>query len=179
MPEIRESSLIAGVKFARFQSYTDDRGRFLETFRREWFPERTWNEVQGNRSDSRAGVLRGLHFHLKQIDYWVPFSGRIRVGLVDVRQSSPTRGAKEMLEIGEDNLVGIYVPIGVAHGFLALTDSTLTYVVDMYFDGTDEYGVAWDDPDIAMPWGTTSPILSPRDVNNPRLRDIPPEALPL
>jgi dTDP-4-dehydrorhamnose 3,5-epimerase len=72
----------------------------------------------------------------------------------------------------------VYVPEGVAHGFLALTDAVLTYVVDNYFDGTDEFGVAWDDPDIAMPWGTTSPFLSPRDRSNPRLRDIPEDSLP-
>jgi dTDP-4-dehydrorhamnose 3,5-epimerase len=178
MPEIRESNLIAGVKFVRLESFSDERGQFLETFRREWFPERAWGHVQGNRSDSRKGVLRGLHFHRRQIDYWVPFAGRMRVGLFDLRRESPTFRSGETLEIGEDNPVGVYVPEGVAHGFLALTDAILTYVVDNYFDGTDEYGVAWDDPDIAMPWGTDSPILSPRDRKNPRLRDIPDDALP-
>jgi dTDP-4-dehydrorhamnose 3,5-epimerase len=178
MPEIRESSLIAGVKFVHLESFSDERGQFLETFRREWFPERAWDHVQGNRSDSREGVLRGLHFHRRQIDYWVPFAGRMRVGLFDLRRGSPTYRARETMEIGEDNLVGVYVPEGVAHGFLALTDAVLTYVVDNYFDGTDEFGVAWDDPDIAMPWGTTSPILSPRDRSNPRLRDIPEDSLP-
>ena len=179
MPEIRESSLIAGVKLVRLHSFSDERGQFLETFRREWFPERSWDQVQGNRSDSRAGVLRGLHFHRRQIDYWVPFAGRMRVGLYDLRRGSPTRGGRETLEIGEKNPVGVYIPEGVAHGFLALTDAILTYVVDSYFDGSDEYGVAWDDPAIAMPWGAEAPILSPRDRGTPLLPDIPAGDLPL
>jgi dTDP-4-dehydrorhamnose 3,5-epimerase len=68
----------------------------------------------------------------------------------------------------------------VAHGFLALTDATLLYIVDNYYDGgRDEYGVAWDDPDLCMEWGnSTVPILSPRDAANPHLKEIAAERLP-
>ncbi|MFN3981735.1 MAG: dTDP-4-dehydrorhamnose 3,5-epimerase family protein, partial [Caldilinea sp.] len=59
MTEIVESSRISGVKIARLKAVSDERGRFLETFRKDWFPERSWEIVQTNRSDSRAGVLRG------------------------------------------------------------------------------------------------------------------------
>ncbi|UCC62390.1 MAG: dTDP-4-dehydrorhamnose 3,5-epimerase family protein, partial [Anaerolineae bacterium] len=82
------------------------------------------------------------------------------------------------LEIGEANLIGIYVPIGIAHGFVALSEAILTYLVDNYYDGTDEHGVAWNDPDIDLPWGVANPRLSPRDAQNPFLRDIPLENLP-
>ena len=57
----------------------------METFRVEWFPQVNWDRMQSNRSDSKAGVLRGLHYHFKQIDYWYATRGNIRVGLVDLR----------------------------------------------------------------------------------------------
>ena len=63
---------------------------------------------------------------------------------------------------------GLYIPPGVAHGFAALTDVTLVYLLDRYFDGSDEYGVAWDDPEIAADWGIMNPVLSARDRANPR-----------
>jgi dTDP-4-dehydrorhamnose 3,5-epimerase len=69
-------------------------------------------------------------------------------------------------------------PPGVAHGYLALTEITICYLVDRYFDGSDEHGVAWDDPEVAIPWGAAAPILSVRDASNPRLREIPLETRP-
>jgi dTDP-4-dehydrorhamnose 3,5-epimerase len=178
MPEILESARIAGVKRVRLPAFADERGRFVETFRKEWFPERSWARVQTNRSDSRAGVLRGLHYHFQQVDYWYVPSGRMRVGLADLRRSSPTSRCSEVIELDGDNPFGLFIPSGVAHGFLALTDVTLTYLVDNYYDGADELGVAWDDPDLAVAWGVTDPLLSPRDRANPRLNDIAPARLP-
>lgn len=178
MAEIIESHRIVGVKIVRLKALSDERGRFLETFRKEWFPERTWERVQTNRSDSRAGVLRGLHYHFHQVDYWYVTQGRIRVGLADLRKNSPTFGASETIELGDHNECGLYIPSGVAHGFHALTDATLIYLVDNYYDGSDEFGVAWDDPDLAVPWNVSAPIVSARDRNNPQLRDIPAEQRP-
>lgn len=178
MTEIISSSVIAGVKFAKLRAFTDERGFFMETFRKAWFPERTWEIVQTNRNFSKAGVLRGLHYHHKQVDYWCVMQGTIRVALADLRPSSPTFRASETLEIGDNNHTGIFIPVGVAHGFLSLTDSTLTYVVDNYYSGDDELGVAWDDPELKIAWGIDAPILSERDRQNPRLADIPPHQLP-
>jgi dTDP-4-dehydrorhamnose 3,5-epimerase len=178
MTEIIESKVIRGVKFARLQVLADDRGRFLETFRKEWFPERNWDIVQTNCSYSRANVLRGLHYHHQQVDYWFVPQGVIQVALADLRRSSPTWSASQTLEIGDDNLVGIFIPVGVAHGFAALTDATLTYLVDNYYDGNDEYGVAWNDPVLGIDWGVSEPILSVRDRQNPLLKDIPTHHLP-
>ena len=178
MIEIVESSLIKGVKFAKLRPFEDERGRFMETFRTAWFPERSWDIIQTNRSDSKAGVLRGLHFHHRQVDYWYVVKGTIRVALADLRPSSPTHLATQTVEIGDDNQVGVFIPTGVAHGFVALTDATLTYIVDNYYDGGDENGVAWNDPDLAIDWGVAEPILSNRDRNNARLADIPPDQLP-
>lgn len=178
MSEIQESPIIKDVQIVHLKSFGDDRGRFMETFRKEWFPQRSWEIVQTNRSDSRAGVLRGLHYHFQQVDYWYVIGGKIRVGLVDLRPHSPTFGKAQTIEMGAENQVGIFIPVGVAHGFVALTDATLIYVVDNYYNGADEFGVAWNDPEVALPWGVESPLLSPRDAANPRLRDIPPEKLP-
>lgn len=178
MAQISESDLIQGVVLVSLAPFEDERGHFVETFRKEWFPQRTWDVIQGNASYSRAGVLRGLHFHHRQVDYWFVPSGTIRVGLCDLRCSSPTYRAVQTLEIGDQSFMGLYIPVGVVHGFVALTDAILTYLVDNYYDGTDEHGVAWNDPDINLPWGISNPHLSCRDAQNPFLRDIPPENLP-
>ena len=178
MTDIVESTHIAGVKLAHLRSFGDERGRFLETFRADWFPERGWNVVQTNRSDSQAGVLRGLHYHFKQVDYWYPVAGHLRVGMADLRQGSPTYGASQVIELDGAQPTGVFIPIGVAHGFYAVTDVILTYVVDNYYSGDDEFGVAWDDPVLAVGWNVDKPILSDRDMRNPRLADIAAEALP-
>lgn len=178
MANILPSKTIHGVYLAKLVSYADERGRFLETFRKEWFPQRTWENVQANRSDSRAGVLRGLHYHFKQVDYWYVVRGQIRAALADIRPDSPTSGATETVEMGEDAQLGLFVPIGVAHGFVALTDATLTYIVDNYYDSNDEHGVAWNDSRLAIDWGLESPTLSARDAANPSLAEIPPSRLP-
>ena len=177
MTVIEESHNISGVKIATLNMHPDDRGHFMETFRKSWFPERSWDIIQANRSFSKAGVLRGLHYHHHQVDYWYPITGRLRVGLCDLRRGSPTEGVHEAFVIDDEKPVGVLVPPGVAHGFLALTETCLTYLVDRYYDASDEHGVAWDDPDIAMPWEVEAPLLSERDRQNPRLRDIPPAQL--
>ncbi len=178
MTEIIELDRIQGVKLVVLRSFSDERGRFLETFRKDWFPERSWTIVQTNRSDSQAGVLRGLHYHFQQVDYWYVARGQVRVGLADLRQGSATCGASAVVELGEQHECGLLIPNGVAHGFYALTAATLTYLVDNYYDGQDEHGVAWNDPTLAVPWGITDPILSARDRANPRLSEILPGQRP-
>lgn len=178
MAEISDSKLIKGVQFAALQAFGDDRGRFLETFRKAWFPQRSWARVQSNVSYSKAGVLRGLHFHYHQVDYWFCVHGTIQVGLADLRPDSPTFRQTEALEIGEENQVGIFIPVGVAHGFLALTEAALAYHVDNYYDNTDEHGVAWNDPGLAVDWKWSEPILSDRDLSNPVLEELAVDRLP-
>lgn len=169
---------IHGVMTLPLQPFGDERGRFMETFRAEWFPGVDWTRLQCNRSDSSAGVLRGLHYHFNQVDYWCPLRGELRVGLVDLRRSSPTYLAAASLDMGGDGLRGLFIPEGVAHGFAALSDCTLMYIVNNYYDGADEYGIAWDDPQANIDWGISAPALSRRDQNNPRIADIPPAAQP-
>lgn len=178
MATIRDFEAISGVQVAELKVWGDDRGRFLETFRKEWFPQRCWERVQTNRSDSQAGVLRGLHYHHRQVDYWYVLRGTIRVGLADLRPSSPTYLQSAVLEMSEERPTGLFVPTGVAHGFVTLTEATLTYIVDNYYDGADELGVAWNDPQLRVPWDVENPILSPRDQRNLPLADIDPQKLP-
>ncbi|MDP8937055.1 MAG: dTDP-4-dehydrorhamnose 3,5-epimerase family protein, partial [Actinomycetota bacterium] len=152
-------------------------GRFVETYRRSWFP--TGREmVQGNRSDKQAGSLVGLHYHLHQADYWYFTTGRARVVLHDLREGSPTDRNTLALDMGDDDERGVFIPPGVAHGFAALTDLTITYLVDQYYNAEDELGVAWDDSSIGAQWGVTNPILSTRDQSNPGRAEIPPGRRP-
>ncbi len=170
---------IHGVQTVPLQAFGDARGRFMETFRLEWFPQVSWNRLQSNRSDSAAGVLRGLHYHFQQVDYWCPTRGDIRVGLFDLRRSSPTYLQAATLDIGEANPLGLFIPEGVAHGFAALSACTLIYIVNNYYDGgKDEFGIAWDDPQVNIDWGVSQPALSQRDQNNPYIADIPLADLP-
>jgi dTDP-4-dehydrorhamnose 3,5-epimerase len=178
MKQITDFEAIQGVQVVELVARSDERGQFLETFRKEWFPQRAWEHVQTNRSDSRRGVLRGLHYHHRQVDYWYVARGQIRVGFADLRPASPTFRNSAVLEMGDDRPLGLYIPTGVAHGFLALTDATLIYLVDNYYDSSDENGVAWDDPELAVPWDVEAPLLSQRDLQNPRLADIPEDKLP-
>ena len=178
MPDITDSQLIEGVQFVTLRTFGDDRGRFLETFRKEWFPQRSWTRVQSNVSYSKAGVLRGLHYHFHQVDYWFCVDGTVQVALADLRPDSRTFRQTETLEIGENNDKGVFIPVGVAHGFLALSDAVLTYNVDNYYDNSDEHGVAWNDPELAVEWMQDAPQLSERDRDNPLLADLPVDRLP-
>ena len=179
MTKIEAIQEINGAQIAQLRAFEDERGRFMETFRKEWFPQRSWEKVQCNRSESKAGVLRGLHYHHHQIDYWHVTKGRLRAALVDIRRDSPTYLNSFVVEMGKRNEIGLYIPVGVAHGFFAITDVMLIYTVDNYFNGgLDERGVAWNDPAFKLDWGTDSPILSERDKNNRLLGNIPEKELP-
>jgi dTDP-4-dehydrorhamnose 3,5-epimerase len=182
MPEITESEQIAGVFVVEPAVFGDDRGLFVETYRRSWFPGGR-EMVQSNRGDRREGAVVGLHYHLHQADYWyIPF-GTARVVLHDLRVGSPTDGATQLVQLGRrpdgtHDHRGVLIPPGVAHGFSALSDMTITYLVDGYYNPADELGVAWDDPAIAADWGVSHPILSARDLANPRRADLDPALRP-
>ena len=107
-------------------------------------------------------MLRGLHYHFKQVDYWyVPARHASVSGWPTCAAARPPSAPARCIEIGDDNQIGVFIPCGVAHGFYALTDVTLTYLVDNYYDGADELGVAWNDPDVGGGLGCrATPILS-------------------
>ena len=174
---------LAGVRWGRLTAHSDARGSFREIWRRSTHP--ALDEpltgrpdaafVQANLSTSAAGVLRGMHYHRRQLDHWVVLGGRAFVALVDVRAAAAGRGgaAVETRELATDETVTI--PTGVAHGFLALEPLQLLYLVTNEYDGTDELGFAWDDPAVGIDWPTVdgrTPILSDRDRRNPALREL-------
>lgn len=182
MAKIIESDTIAGVRIVEPQMHGDDRGIFIETYRREWFPQGR-EMIQGNRGDRTQGSVVGLHYHLHQADYWyVPF-GSCRVVLHDLREGSPTDGATQVIDLGarpdgSHDHRGVFIPPGVAHGFAALTDMTITYLVDGYYNPSDELGLMWNDAAVRADWGVASPILSKRDQANPTRDRIDPQFRP-
>ena len=162
---------IPGVIYERLDRHRDARGFFSEVFRARNAPAEL---VQANHSHSKAGVVRGLHYHRRQADLWYVASGRIRAAMADLRTPSE-RPATATVDMSVDAPATLYIPAGVAHGFAALTECDLIYWVTHEFDASDEFGVAWDDPTLAIDWGVDDPIVSERDRTNPRLawEDIP------
>lgn len=177
MPTITPLPEIEGVLLVDPDVHRDARGSFVETYRRSWFPA-AGEMVQGNVALRSKGSVVGLHFHLHQTDYWQVQSGTARVVLHDLRQGSPTEGATVSLDVVGGSHRGVLIPRGVAHGFAAITDVTLGYLVDGYYDPSDELGVAWDDPDVAADWGVTSPVVSDRDAAMPKRSELPDERRP-
>ena len=140
--------------------FEDDRGWFMELRRQSALPKPT---LQTNVSFSRAGTIRGLHYHERgQDDLFVCLQGTARVVVLD-RES----GEVFTEDIGGDNPVAIYIPGRHAHGFEALTDLLFCYHVTEEYDPADpdEHAVPWDDPRVRDVWSTTSPILSERDLS--------------
>ena len=180
MADVRHSLLIDAVVVVNPEVHADQRGIFVETWRRQWIPGGR-EMVQANRADRQAGSLVGLHYHLHQADFWYVAAGRARVVLHDLRVGSPTDWATESFNLGGDGTArhrGGYIPPGVAHGFAALSDVTMTYLVDCPYDPDDELGLAWNDREVAADWGLADPVLSDRDNANPLRSDIPDRLRP-
>ena len=147
-----------GVRVLPLRRFADPRGWFMELRRESLLPERT---VQTNVSFSRAGTVRGLHFHRRgQSDLFVCVQGMIRVVALD--QAS---GETFSVDVGDDNPAAVWVPGHHAHGFEALTDALVLYHVTREYDAADpdEHGIPWDDARVRHLWSTASPILSDRD----------------
>lgn len=156
-------SHIEGVVVTPVDRHPDERGSFTEISRFAGSPAAF---CQANHSHSRRGVLRGLHYHREQADLWYFTRGTAQVALADLRDPNGSP-AVMTLTAGDESPCTIYIPPGVAHGFLALTDVDLVYLVTHEYDASDEHGVAWDDPALAIPWALDAPILSERDRANP------------
>src|SRR4029450_6494644 len=155
-----------GVNVINAESHSDHRGKLVEILHAS---DSSVRFVQANHSHSVRHVLRGLHYHRRQIDWWYLASGSARVALVGVRRKVGRPPAQRM-ESRSDEQTVLEIPTGVAHGFLALSDIDLIYLVSEEYDGTDEFGIAWNDPSLAIQWGIDRPILSARDRDNPELQ---------
>lgn len=164
--------MIEGVRLVDVDIHADARGAFAEVFRHEWFPGAS-PMVQANLSHSNANVVRGMHVHRRQADVWIPVDGQASVGLFDLRPHSATHGESwtGALVSGE-GARAVYIPAGVAHGFCAVVPFTLLYLVDRGYDGTDELGFRFDDPELSFAWPVDDPIVSDRDREAPSAADL-------
>ncbi len=159
----------------------DERGFFVETYRSAWDGELGILAgeafVQDNHSRSARGVLRGMHF---QVGAGVAklvrcASGRILDVAVDLRAGSPTCGHWAAVELDDESMRELYVPVGFAHGFCVLSDiADVIYKQTAYYDPDLERGIAWNDPDVGIEWPLPEAelIVSERDADAPLLRDI-------
>lgn len=172
-----EATPLAGLLVIKPEAFGDSRGFFLETYSKPRYQEAgiTTEFIQANHSRSARGVLRGLHYQKSpgQPKLVSVARGSVFDVAVDIRPNSSTFGQHFSIELSDENHFQLYIPIGFAHGFCVTSDvADFTYLVGSLYDGTHEAGVAYDDPDIGIPWPTTQPILSERDRNNPKLQDI-------
>jgi dTDP-4-dehydrorhamnose 3,5-epimerase len=179
----RRETTLAGVLELRPKVFRDSRGLFLETYHRKRFAEIGINDtfVQDNCSISEKNTVRGLHYqlHRGQAKLCRVAQGEALDVVVDIRFGSPTFGKWASVTLSAELQNQIYIPSGFAHGFLALTQKVqFLYKCSDFYDSSDEHGVLWNDPSIGIPWGIASPLVSPKDLQLPRLMDVPQDILP-
>lgn len=160
------------------RAFADERGFFMETYRRSDLGEIGIGEefVQDNHSRSSRGVVRGMHFQLgRGVSKLVRCArGEIVDVLVDIRRGSPAFGRWEAFTLNDDNKHVLYAPIGFAHGFCVVSDvADVAYKQDAYYSDL-ETEFAWNDPDVGIEWPLPLAELqvSERDTRAPLLRDI-------
>jgi dTDP-4-dehydrorhamnose 3,5-epimerase len=168
-----------GVYILEPKVFEDERGFFMESYNKKDFEELGlyYDLVQDNHSLSvKAGVLRGIHFQLNpkaQTKIVRCLSGAIYDVVVDLRKSSKTFGKWISVILTADNKRQIVVPKGFGHAILTLVPNTeILYKVDEYYSPEHDRAIRWDDPDLAIDWPVSNPILSEKDKNAPYLKDI-------
>ncbi|MDO4199078.1 MAG: dTDP-4-dehydrorhamnose 3,5-epimerase [Erysipelotrichaceae bacterium] len=173
---------IKGVYIIESDCFGDDRGWFMETYNQAKFHDLGIDTVfvQDNMSYSTVkGTLRGLHYQK------APYSqaklvrctrGKVIDVAVDIRKGSPTYGKWESVELSAENKRMFYIPKGMAHGFLTLSDEVeFCYKCDELYNKESEGGIRYDDPTINIDWGTLlngiEPVLSEKDKNAPNIEN--------
>ena len=169
-----QPTAIEGVFVLEPKVFGDARGFFMESYNRRAFREATGLDidfVQDNHSRSRKGVLRGLHYQIQQPQGKLVrvTSGAVFDVAVDIRRGSPTFGRWVGVELSADNHRQLWVPPGMAHGFVVLSESAdFLYKTTDYYAPQFERSIAWNDPTIGIDWplaayGITEPLLSDKD----------------
>lgn len=163
--------------------FGDDRGFFYESFNADkLIPlglDLHWK--QGNVSSSTQGVLRGLHYQWPkpQGKLVSVLDGEIWDVAVDIRRNSPTFGKWTAVVLSGDNKRHLWIPAGFAHGFAALSQhAVVTYLCTETYEATADANIRWDDPELAIDWPVSAPLLSSKDAAAPLLRNIPQDRLP-
>ena len=168
---------IPGVVLVEPQVFRDGRGFFLETFQAEKYRAGGIDAVfvQDNHSHSKRGTLRGLHAQSPnpQGKLLRVIAGEIFDVVVEARRGSPVFGHYVTAVLSAENFRQIYVPPGLLHGFVVTSDEAqVEYKCTTYYRPDCEFSVAWNDPDLAIPWPIDAPLLSAKDATAPRLRDV-------
>lgn len=175
---------LPGVVIIEPRVFRDARGFFMETYHEKKYTEAGIRArfVQDNHSFSTKGILRGLHYQLRQAQGKLiqVVTGEIYDVAVDIRRGSPTFGKWLGVTLSERNKRQIYIPPGLAHGFYVLSETTnVMYKCTDFYNAQDEYGILWSDPALKIDWPLEgAPIISPKDEKHPRLADVLPHHLP-
>ena len=168
---------LAGVLIIEPKVFGDARGFFKETFQAERYREAgiEYTFVQDNYSRSQKGVLRGLHFQITKPQGKLVScpKGAVFDVAVDIDPNSITYGQYVGVELSEENHKQLWIPPGYAHGFCVLSETAdFQYKCTDYYDPSDEGGVIWNDPDVAIEWPITHPSLSSKDALLPTLTQL-------
>ena len=170
---------IEGVIIVEPKVFGDERGYFFESFNARDFAQATGLNVtfvQDNESKSGIGVLRGLHFQrppYAQSKLVSVVRGKVLDVAVDIRKGSATYGKYVTCELSEENHRRLFLPKGMAHGYVVLSqEAVFQYKCDEFYHPEAEGGIAWDDPEIGIPWPVSQVVLSARDKQHPRLREL-------
>ena len=163
--------------------FRDARGFFLETYNRNRFAEIGIHEtfVQDNHSRSAAGTLRGLHYqlHHAQAKLCRVIEGEVYDVAVDIRVGSPTFGQWTGVVLSAEKQNQIFIPAGFAHGFVARSESVqFLYKCSEFYNPSDEHGILWNDPNLAIAWGVSNPLISEKDTKYSTLAEVSPANLP-
>ena len=168
---------IEGVYIIETKKYGDNRGYFIESYKKEVFDEAGLNYtfIQDNQSKSKKGVLRGLHFQINnpQAKLVRCIDGEVFDVCVDLRKNSPTYGKWVGVVLSSEKCNQFMIPRGFAHGFVVLSETaTFCYKCDELYHPEDEGGIIWNDPDIGIEWPDVGEIfLSEKDKNHIKLKD--------
>ena len=171
------ASEIPGVIVIKPEVHRDQRGLFFECYHAEKYREAGIDVsfVQDNHSSSSKGTLRGLHgqFPQSQGKLVRVLEGEIFDVVVDVRRGSPAYGKVVTAVLSSDNFKQIYVPPGLLHGFLVVSEiAQVEYKCTEFYNPKAEFGVAWNDPELGIPWPTDQPSMSVKDARAPLLSDV-------
>lgn len=173
-----KTTAIQGLLILERVIFSDERGFFRELFHKDELEKMAgfeFNGVQMNHSHSLPGVVRGIHAEKwNKIVY--PVNGEVFIAIVDLRPDSPTFAKVETFTINNKNRIGLFIPNGLANSFCIMGKEAVDYIylVDAYWDGSDTRAIIWNDPDLNIKWPVENPIISQRDKNNPRLRELFP-----
>ena len=176
--DVSSAPRIDGALLFRPEPHVDDRGFFCRTFDADVVRAAGLDPaafIQHSQSRSVRGVVRGLHVRRGDGEAKLVrcSSGAIFDVVVDLRSASPTYRNWESFELRDDEQVTLYVPAGCAHGFQALTEiADVSYLIDRAHDPSEDVSIAFDDPDLAIPWPLPVTIISSRDRLAPPLADV-------